>query len=217
MGGAKLDVTIHYNPAIEWQRKRVNQFKAGLNRLGFFVRVTQSGSRINDNPVVLFGTSAFKNIEASPGDWLLVDRAFWGDPEYVRLGWNGRGMAGDYKTDAAPSIRPFPKPKKHKQGAKVVLCGDYDDVPEYEGATHFRPHPASDIVTPLPMVKTFAGCDHAVVGSSSVGVEARLLGVQVVFTDRHCISSQPLEWLALTQWSWTEIEHGIEHLFSWLK
>ena len=213
MGGAKLDVTIHYNPAIEWQRKRVNQFKAGLNRLGFFVRVTQSGSRINDNPAVLFGTSAFKNIEASPGDWLLVDRAFWGDPEYVRLGWNGRGMAGDYKTDAAPSQRPTPIIAPRTGGTRVILCGDYGEHPTYEGATHFRPHPDYKNPTELPTVTDFKYCKTAVVGRSTVAMEARLKGYDVVYRDPDCMVAQPLEWLALTQWSWHEIEQGIEHLW----
>jgi hypothetical protein len=165
---------------------------------------------------VLFGTSGFKAVEAVEGDWLLVDRAFWGDPEFVRLGWNGRDIAGDYKVEL--SGRPFPKIKKYEPGTKIILCGDYDSVPEYKDATHFKPHPQGGNPTSLPTVASFYNCKLAVVGKSSVGVELRLKGIPVKFTDPDCMSAQPLEWLAHTQWSWDEIEQGkIEHLFEWLK
>lgn len=213
-----MKVTIYCNRAIPWHNKRLAQFEAGLKQIGFFVSVTNSSVRINDNPAVLFGTSGFKQVEAVPGDWLLVDRAFWGDPDCVRLGWNGRGMAGDYKTDLAPSLRPFPKARKRKPGEKIILCGDYDSAPQYDGATHFKPHPQGINPTDLPTVDSFDDCKLAVVGESSVGVELRLKGIPVEFTDPDCMSAQPLDWLALTQWGWDEIEQGepIRHLFSWL-
>lgn len=210
-------INLHYNPAISWQSKRVKQMQAGLETLGFFVRVTNSTVRINSDPCVLFGTSAFKQIEAVPGDWLLVDRACWGDPDYVRLGWNGRGLNADYMV--GDLTRPVPKIKKTKKGDKVILCGDYGSVPSAD-ATHFKPHPADPHnPTDLPMVDNFDDCDYAVVGASTVAIELILQGIAVVITDPSNMANMPLEWLAHTQWSWDEIERGepIGHLFQWLK
>lgn len=140
--------------------------KAGLERLGFFVRVTESGSRIDDSPAVLFGTSRFKQVENEPGDWLLVDRACWGDPDYVRLGWNGRGLHADYCVPFEKDARPPPKRERHEPGDRVILCGDYDSVPYAPAATHFKPHPAQPEFNPtgLPMVDDFEDCRRAIVG-----------------------------------------------------
>ena len=91
-------VNIHYNPSIDWHSRRLHQMAQGLATIGLDVVTTTSRVRISEDPAVLFGTSNFQNIEKAPGDWLLVDRAFWGDPDNVRLGWNGRGIAAETTT-----------------------------------------------------------------------------------------------------------------------
>ena len=221
-----MNIVIHHNPAIPWQRARVGQMKAGLETLGFFVRVTQSRTRINDAPAVLFGTSAFQAVESAPGNWLLVDRACWGDPDYVRLGWNGRDLRADYRIvdDSGERWEQIqPKFDVGPEGSRVVLCGDYDAIPDDAGdeATHFRPHPAPGAAMrhDLPVVHDFEDAALAIVGRSSVAFEAIQQGVMLRVTDPQSMANLPHSTLAHTQWHWNEIEAGepIRHLFEWLR
>ena len=168
--------------------------KAGLETLGFFVRVTQSRTRINDDPAVLFGTSGFKAVESAPGDWLLVDRACWGDPDSVRLGWNGRGLNAEYCVPFEKGSRKPPKREKHEPGDRIILCGDYDGAPYAPTATHFRPHPAQLDFNPtgLPIAEDFSDCRKAIVGASTVAIELQLKGIPVEVLDPSNMANQTL-------------------------
>lgn len=192
----------------------------GLRRLGFEPVMTRSQQRISAAPAVLFGTTFWQDIERSPGEWLLVDRACWGDPDYVRLGWNGRGTQADYRIPADPATRWVPEVKRHEPGEKVILCGDYGCVPTHPDATHFKPHPASpDQGHGLPLVDSFEDCKYAICGASTVAVDLILRGIPVVLTDPRNMAHMPLDQIAWTQWSWDEIAAGqpIGHLFEWLR
>lgn len=207
-------LVIHHCSDILWHRDRVGLFAEGLMRLGITVELTESRTRISGGPAVLFGTTLFKEIEASPGDWLLVDRACWGDPDCVRLGWNGHGLDADYKVPDPIRDRHIPEVKKHQRGNQIILFGDYDSIPDYR-ATHYIPHPANGTnPTGLP-IGDVAQCRYAVVGKSTVAVELMLKGVEVKITDPSNMANRSLEYIANTQWSWDEIQQGkpIRHLF----
>lgn len=205
---------------MRWQRFCVEDMRAGLGALGFDVALSQCRQRIDDNPAVLFGTTFWQDIESAPGDWLLVDRACWGDPDCVRLGWNGRGADADYMIPIDSPSRWIPEVKQHTPGERIILCGDYGHVPLHPDATHFKPHPASPAESHgLPLVDSFEDCKYAICGASTVAVELRLLGIPVVITDARNMAHLPLSQIAWTQWSWDEIAAGqpIGHLFEWLK
>jgi len=191
--------------------------ETGLKKLGFHVKKTNSPRRIDDDPAVLFGTSGYVNVERSQGDYLLVDRALWGDPEYVRLGWNGRNLRGDYKVPFDKAGRAAPRRKRHTPGERVILCGDYSHAPYAPEATHWKPHPAQPNWNPtgLPVAEDFSDCAKAICGSSTVAVELMLKGIPVDVKDPASMANKTLGWLAWTQWSWDEIEQGepIRHLF----
>lgn len=224
MGNRPLDIVIHHNPAIEWHKKRADDFRVGLQVLGFNPILSTSTKLDHRNPCVLFGTSSFKEIEASPLYWLLVDRACWGDPDNVRLGWNNRGAYANYCIPADPEVRATrkaPQPVPREPGERVIICGDYNSVPEFNGGTHFKPHPAQPDFNPtdLPTVHDFEDCRYAVVGSSTVSVELKLRGIDVIIVDPRNMGVYPLDDLAWCQWSWSEIRRGepVRHLFEWLK
>ena len=220
-------LTIHADFGIEWHRRRVDDFAHGLMNLGIGVTLTDRRTRINHGPVVLFGTNLWRHIEEQPGDWLLVDRASFRDPDYVTLGWNGRGRTADYRVpenhdasrwetlgvDLLPQRGP---------GDAVIVCGEWDGShPKVYGATHFRPHPAGSNPTDLPTVRDWIDGTYHVL-RSSVAVEARVRGYVTVVYDPTSLAFMPFEsrrqwahWLACTQWSWDEIRQGepIGHLF----
>ena len=217
-----MKVTIHHTPSIEWHRERVGSFVLGLREIGIDAITTTRQHRISDAPAVLFGTTNFKAVEAAHGNWLLVDRACWGDPDFVRLGWNGHGALADYRIPRDCHTRWIPVFNQSAPGDRVIVCSDYQNVPPYgDDATHFKPHPADETWNPtdLPTVRNFIDCKRAIVGKSSVAVELMLRGIPIQITDRRSMANLPLDEIAWTQWGWHEIAAGkpIGHLFEWLR
>ena len=232
MGKGQL-VTIHHNPRIPWHEKRLPYFVEGLKKLDFTPNPTTRRERIDANPAVLFVTSGFKDVENTPGDWLLVDRASYGDPEFVTLGWNGRGSLGTYPDidDGGERFRshgvelePF-----RTEGTYTVLCGDAHSVPippPYPDHWYFRPHPATGHnPTKLPVLKTWDGVGRAICGNSSVAIECLTKGIALVCDGSSMAGKQSdfdsiedfFHWLAWTQYTWGEIRNGdIGHIFEWL-
>lgn len=228
-----MDITIHAEPNIDWQRKRANDMAIGLRRIGHKPTLTRSRVRTSDAPAILYGTTCWRDIEAAPGDWLLVDRACVGNPDYVQLVWNGHGRRGDHKVppsydgsrwnDLGVEIKPW------QTGSKVVLCGQTEsycdlDLEEWyksQKATHFRKHPAGDNPTRLPAWDSWDDVGKAIVLNSSVAVDAMINGVKAEVTDPGSMAygwmrrDFLLPWLAWTQWSWDEIRDGepVRHLF----
>lgn len=232
-------VTLHYHPGIPWHDKRAPAFIEGLAKLNITCNLTLSQTRVSGDAAILFGTTRFKAIEEDyNGDFLLVDRACFGDPEYVRLGWNGRNLAADYMV---PSVVDSQRWEAHgiklrhwPVGDRIILCGE-DNAPDdwYQrcisryGCTHFKPHPALHQESPgLPVVSSFERALRVITWNSTVGVECVIKGIDTFAGDAHAMinsSVQPLgdrralmNWLAWTQWSWQEIANGSEiaHLFS---
>lgn len=221
-----MEITVHYEPAVPWQARRVVEFEQGLIRLGFRPQFSSSRRRISPAPAILFGTTFWGEIESAPGDWLLVDRASVGDPDYVTLGWNGRGRRGDYRLPAViddsrwralgRALEPLRDP-----GNSVVICGEADGRFPNAVGTHFRPHPAGRNPTSLPTVTDWIDAHYHVL-RSSVAVEALIRGYPVTVYDESSMAygvNDRQEWaecLAWTQWSWDEIRAGepIGHLFA---
>lgn len=228
-----MRLAIHYEPAVEWQAKRVRQFSAGLYGVGLEHEITSSRFRVSD-AAILFGTTFWRHVE-DDSPWLLVDRASIGDPNYVSLVWNGHGRRGDHRVpDVIDSSRwdalGVTLCREHKPFADTVICGQtetysphwrtmaewYDTI---VGATHFRPHPVGDNPTALPVKKGWDANFHVL--NSSVAVEAAIRGCPLTVHDEGCMAHGITDreawahWLAWTQWSWSEIEAGepIRHLF----
>jgi hypothetical protein len=233
MGKGQL-VTIHHTPSIPWHVKRLPDFMEGLRKLDYTPNPTTRRERIDDNPAVLFGTSGFKAVEDAPGDWLLVDRASYGDPDFVTLGWNGRGSLGMYPDidDGGERFRSHDielEPMREDDGL-VVVCGDADSTPLPEPSDldwYFRPHPATGYnPTKLPVLKTLDGVAVAIVGASSIAIECLRLGIHCWMTDKDNMAYSAhvwgdrvkfFHWLAWTQYTWDEIRNGdIGHVL-WLR
>lgn len=186
---------------------------------------------------ILFGTTFWRAIEGDGGDWLLVDRASVGDPDYVQLVWNGHGRRGDHRVPPwadesrwlALGVELWPQVYDYE---KVVLCGqtepyspNWDRIEDWYAtvteATHFRPHPAGGNPTGLPEWRQWHSAKFHVL-NSSVGVEAVIRGRHVEIHDEGSMAwgvedrEDWAHWLAWTQWHWDEIREGrpIEHLFA---
>ena len=226
--------TLHHNPQIPWHRERADCFMAGLQAIGHTCQTTTARHRITKGPVILFGTTCFRRIEQEKGDWLLVDRASYGDPDYVQLSWNGHGGRGDHKTlydfggdfesrwqrhadELGLMLHPW-----QENGSRVVLCGQestfspnwrrledwYDKMVPV--CTHFRPHPAVGTnPTPLPIAQDFDDCRLAVVLNSSVAIHCMMNGIPVHVDDEgslaHNVTFEGGNRLPFFEWlAWTQ-------------
>ena len=230
-----MSLAIHYEPKVAWQAARIKDFSSGLSALGIEHEVTSSRSRVADASI-LFGTTFWRDIEGDGGDWLLVDRASVGDPDFVQLVWNGHGKRGDHCVPPwadegrweALGIELWPMLMGYED---IVICGQtepysphWDRIEDWYAsitdATHFRRHPAGTNPTRLPEKKGWTDAKFHVL-NSSVGVEAVIRGRVVEVHDEGCMAygiedrDEWAHWLAWTQWSWDEIRAGrpIEHYF----
>lgn len=230
-------IAIHASPNIGWHLAGAVRLQQGLLRLGLVAEICNAREQVADVSILL-GTTLWKNCEV--GDFLLVDRASFKDPEFVSLVWNGHGRRGDHKVprdrgDRWDRIGCEIEPWRY--GDRIVLCGQTETWSPHWAtceewyasthATHFRPHPASDNPTDLPTVRNWNGAGRAITLNSSVGVEAAFMGIPVVTMDEGSMAwdvgshtERPerrpwLDWLAWTQWHWNEIQDGlpIAHLF----
>lgn len=236
-----MSIAIHCEPGIKWQHPFAMKMATGLRALGFNPTVTSSRAREAD-VAVLLGTSMWRQIERDGGRYLLVDRASWGDPQFVSLCWNGHGRRGDHRVPQRPKVDRW---KMHgvelhpwqPVGRRTIVAGQCESYsPKYpnmsdwyatkQGATHFRPHPAQNVnPTLLPIAETFDDCRLFCTLNSSVAVDAIIRGVQTKVDDEGGMAYPGftseddrlpwLRWLAYTQWHHDEIASGepIRHLF----
>jgi hypothetical protein len=211
-------VTIHYEPSIAWQARRINQFSSGLTALGIHHRVTTSRKRISD-VAVLFGTTFFDGVKPG-GDWLLVDRASIGDPDYVRLVWNGSNHRVPVDHDDSRWIALGVELQPKRAGDAVVICVEADgSYPDVIG-THARIHPRGFNPTGLPRTDWIDGTYHVL--RSSVAVESIIRGYPTVVYDPSSVAYGVTDreswahWLAWAQWRWDEIEAGEPMRHLWL-
>lgn len=190
-------IAIHCNPAVGWQAKRAPQIHEGLKRLGIHSHITTNRQRETDHAVLL-GTTFWRSVEAT-GDYLLVDRASYGDPDFVQLVWNGHGRRGDHKVPTAPAGR-FRRTFDGEvfawslSGKRIILCGQTEsyckrwrDLKQWYDcctvATHFRKHPAGDNPTNLQLAPNWGDAGLVITLNSSVGVESVLCGIPTVTMD----------------------------------
>lgn len=220
-------------PNIDWQAKRAVYFSDGLKALGLPSIITDQRHRVGYGPAILFGTTYWREIEKVEGPWLLVDRASYGDPDFVQLGWNGHGRRGDHRVGDVDETRAIAHglnlwPEPEPRGENVVLCGqresyspDWSRIADWydtQKCTHFRPHPYSSNPTELPQYMGFDVAE-AVTLNSSVAFDFLRAGVPVRVMDEggmaFCMDESFFSWIAHTQWTWEEIRSGfpIGHLF----
>lgn len=227
-----MGVLIHSQPAIRWHGPFARKMQAGLKALGIDAGITSSRARESDIAILL-GTTLWRDVEKT-GRYLLVDRcSFRNTDQWVSLVWDGHGRRGNHcvpKDKGSRWERIGVPVKPWQSGSRVVLCGqtetyspDYPTLTSWYStvtATHFRPHPAGDNPTGLPIARDWTDCGLAVTLNSSVGVDAAINGVRVRAMDKGSMAwgamkdrREWLRWLAWTQWHHDEIEAGIPHLF----
>ena len=238
-----MRAAIHCNPHIPWHRPFAAKMAEGLYELGIDHLMTSSSRKLHSGEdfSVLLGTTCWRQVECDPAPWLLVDRCSFGDTnQWVSLVWNGHGRRGDHMV---PDLFDESRWEQHNielwpelLGATyTVICGQTETYsPHYanllqwydsiEGATHFRPHPAGNNPTRLPVRMEITDSAFHIL-NSSFGCEMAIKGRPLQVHDEGAMCYHAYEdrerwaqWLAWTQWHHEEIKAGepIGHLFEWL-
>lgn len=233
-----MKVTIHSQPRIGWHGPFAKKLISGLHRVGIETRVTDERQRQDDSLAILLGTTLWRSVEAS-GQYLLVDRCSFGDTnQFVSLVFNGHGRRGNHRVPAnfdssrwekhGVELRPW------QTGTKRVVCGQMESycrdlsledfyyvAHDYDGATHFRPHPTQgqQSYNDLPIWRSFDDVELLMTLNSSVAVQGFIEGIKTHVKDEggmaygtECNDESRLalmHWLAWTQWHHDEISEGL--------
>lgn len=198
---------IHYNPHLPHQRDHERAFRS----IGF--ASTHSPKAEADVHVVSGPHYAMKHWLGHPRT-LMIDRAWWGDPDCVSIGWLNADGTRTFATGDEPRPHPATRPWKTRQQSAVVLA-DYgqeigDIVRQARSRFHYvrvRRHPAEE-PSNISLTSTLALCDVAIGTSGTSLFEAVVMGVPSICLDPKnpvapmCASSldAPLVYADRAQW-----------------
>lgn len=169
--------TVHVAPQIAWQARYAKAFKQGLECHGYAVRVTGDVSCPGDVHVLLGPHYAYRRWRHDVS--ILVDRAYWGDPDRVSIHWlvNGEKHYG-YCLDprAIPECQPW------RDSQKTIYLCDYGAPPRVK-TDAVRWHPSERPGGTL--AEALAGHGVAYGHRTTALVDACISGLVVYSSDPH--------------------------------
>ena len=117
---------------------------------------------------------------------LMIDRAYWGDPDYISIGWLNNDGSRRFATGKEPRYQPGLFPWRVRAQSALILADYGQDTTEAErfarktfGHTTVRRHPA-DKDEPVSLVSQLMLHDVAIGGAGSALVQAAVLGVPCI-------------------------------------
>ena len=169
------DVTVHVNARLSHQVEQADAWRAGLRRHGLDALVTPDRDAPGDVHILL-GPNYAASYWRDHARTILLDRAFYGDPESVSLAWtcppDGRRR---FAWADGPRGAPLDLPAPPARRSAAMLCGDYvQDVRRYRlilerlaaeyPVVYFRPHPFAEPWIACPArSRPFGSIDDALV------------------------------------------------------
>jgi hypothetical protein len=186
-----VSVVMHFNPKLPHQVRHAEAFMAAG------VKVTPFPHGDADVHIVSGPYFALPTWRDHP-NVIWLDRAFYGDPEYVSIGWLNPDGSRTFATGDAPRFKPELKPWKswNPNDCRVLILPDYqqdaaelmasvDDV--YETIT-VRRHPAesglkSGEQPSVSLASELETNDYAIGHSSTALFDAVVAGLPVLCTD----------------------------------
>jgi len=223
-----VSVVMHFNPSQAHQVKHAQ----ALAQHG----VLAVGSPEGDADVhIVSGPRYAMNRWRGHPNLICIDRAYYGDPEYVQMFWLNPDGSRTYASGEGQRYKPELKPWKTDE-CSALLLADYmqnidlliDPLCERFGTVTVRRHPA-ECRRVATLEEQLAEADVCIGHSSTALFEAVVMGVPVICTDpRNIVAevsvagfNQPLyrgereSWLHRVSWSqWNHDEFGqaLEHL-----
>jgi hypothetical protein len=226
-----MQKVIHYNPKLQHQVDHAQAFQ----RCGFEASSTPECEA--DVHVISGNWFAYNRWKHHPRT-LMIDRAYWGDPEYVSIGWLQPDGSRKFACGDKPRHSPQMMPWKSREVSCIVLA-DYDqDISEIAtqassrfASVQIRRHPSEGVAHQGKLTDWLKLRDVCIFSSGTAGFEAVRLGVPSICLDPRnpiapvCANAMDAElyrgdrntWLhelSYKQWSLAEIASGEawEHL-----
>lgn len=192
-------ICIHTNIHLPHQVEFAEYLLSGFKKHNQDAIITTSIEQEADIHVVLGPHYAKKHWLGHPNT-ILLDRAYWGDPINVSLGWmNEKGGRNFQK--ACPGDRPKPTLQPWKNGNRYLFLMDYCDskqdfvalqshIAEQSGeAVKIRLHPVACNADQGPLERDLERYDIAVGRRTTALVDAAIAGLAVV-----CVDDQNIVW-----------------------
>jgi len=207
-----ITVAIHANPAITHQIETAEFVRLGFAQHGIEANVTHSPNTVGDVHVVNGPHFALRQWRHS--NTLLIDRAYWDDPNSVSVHWLRNGEK--FRATNTSNAKALPELKPYKSGSRVIYLCDYGETPEgrYDVV---RRHPAYGDNDP-PLLEALAQFDIAIGKRTTALVDAAIAGLTVITDDPHspvaAISNRSgsrTQWLrdlAAHNWTKQELANG---------
>jgi hypothetical protein len=173
---------IHYNPSLSHQRDHARAFAA----CGF--QATTDKAAPADVHVVSGPHYALTHWLHHP-NVLVIDRAWWGDPDCVSIGWLKPDGSRRFAVGDSPRPHPEPMPWKQREQSALLLV-DYKQpittlLPRVKSRFHYvrvRRHPA-EVKPPEDLSAAIALCDVAVGTSGTALFDCIMAGLPSVCLD----------------------------------
>lgn len=224
---------IHCNAGLVHQVSLAKAWAAGFHRHGVACEITDEKHRPGEMHLCMGPWWALPLWQTHPR-CIHVDRAFWGDPECVSVGWAQPDGSRAFPTGEAP--RDKPPVAAYKRGRDAIVLADYGDTGE-SLACLLRPHVDSLTIRRHPaeggrgkLAAALAGKHIAIGERSTALIEAAVLGLAVICRDprnpvmpvassshrdiKHADRTDWLHGLSWANWSHDEIASG--DCWAWL-
>lgn len=179
---------MHYNPALAHQVRHAEAFTAA----GIETVPSREGEA--DVHIVSGPYFALDRWREHP-HVILLDRAFYGDPEYISLGWLNPDGTRTFARGETPRFKPQLMAWKTREDSALILADYGQEVTELAvnarlrfGAVNIRRHPAEQGLTsgqrPAVSLASQLALHDVCIGHASTALfEAIVRGVPVICTD----------------------------------
>ncbi len=179
---------LHYNASFPHQVKHAHAFAVA----GCFV--TDDINKEADTHIVSGPHYALNRWKDHPNT-IWLDRAFWGDPECVSIGWLQADRTRKFASGTDSRQKPDLSPWKTREDSVLILADYEQDVNEIVlaaysrfGCVRVRRHPAeqglkSGESPDVSLASQLALSDVCIGHSSTALFEAIVMGVPVICTD----------------------------------
>jgi hypothetical protein len=193
-------VTIHANPGLRHQVEAARVLKAGFDRHGLQVTVTESRTEDADIHVCM---GPWYALQQNLGRRVFyLDRAFWGDPNSVSLQWLDT-LGNKLYRWGREERRQHPALREYKYGGRAVVLCDYGmdgarerrEALRYFDAVEVRRHP-SDRPEAETLDECLAAHQVAIGRHTTALVQAAIAGL-AVYSDTPYSPVAPIARLAV--------------------